>query len=64
VKLWLQQTVNVHEDEIVEKKGWLAVDLPAREAELLFNTEYFEYGSSRGDVRVGCDRYCIYEFGG
>ena len=56
VKAWLQDATAIAEDEITERKGWLALDLPAHEAERLFNAEYFEYGSSRGNVRVGCER--------
>ena len=56
VKAWLRDNTAIAEDEIVERKGWLALDLPAREAERLFNAAYFEYGGSRGNVRVGCER--------
>ena len=59
VKSWLRQAAGIHEDEINERNGWLAVDMPARKAERLFKAEYFEHGSSQGNVRVGCDRYCI-----
>lgn len=38
--------------------GWLAVDLPASQAELLLNTEFHEFESSKdGSIRIGCDSY-------
>jgi hypothetical protein len=50
----------IKDDSIVhsENKGWLALDIPAWQAENLFNTEYHEHvHSTSGQVRVGCDEY-------
>ncbi|KUJ15281.1 putative protease S8 tripeptidyl peptidase I [Mollisia scopiformis] len=58
-KNWLLSTGLFGEDEIIqyENKGWLAVDMPAKHAESLLGTEYYEYESSEGDIRIGCDEY-------
>ena len=55
---WLS-AAGVASDDISVRKGWLAVDIPANDAERLFRAEYFEHQDSHGRMRVGCDRYCI-----
>lgn len=41
-----------------ENKGWLAFDLPAWQAQDLFQTEYHEHVHAKsGNVRVGCDEF-------
>jgi len=59
VRDWLVETgvdprVIGHSDN----KGWLAADIPAKDAERLFRAELHEYENSHnGDLRVGCDSY-------
>ena len=55
VKSWLREVAGIAEDEMVLRKGWLAFDIPARQAESLFTTEYLEHEDSQGNVRVGCN---------
>jgi tripeptidyl-peptidase-1 len=49
------------EDNLIvhsENKGWIAIDIPAWQAEELFKTEYHEHEhASSGQVKVGCDEY-------
>ena len=40
-------------------KGWIGLDMPARDAERLFGTEYFEHLDTNGDVSVQCDQYHV-----
>ena len=56
VKGWLLE--RFEESDIIwyDNKGWLAVDMPARDAEMLFGTEYYEHETDNG-VRIGCDEY-------
>ncbi|KAH7336258.1 putative Tripeptidyl-peptidase sed1 [Rhexocercosporidium sp. MPI-PUGE-AT-0058] len=43
-----------------DNKGWIAIDMPAWQAEDLFHTEYYEHvHSSSGAVRVGSDEYYL-----
>jgi hypothetical protein len=59
VRDWLVAS-GIEDDSIVhsENKGWLVLDIPAWQAENLFNTEYHEHiHSTSGQVRVGCDEY-------
>lgn len=43
-----------------DNKGWLAFDIPAWQAENLFQTEYHEHvHAASGQVRVGCDEYAV-----
>lgn len=44
-----------------ENKGWLAIDMPAKHAELLFGTEYYEHMADSGEVRIGCDEVCLFD---
>ena len=59
VRSWLvasgvDDAVIIHSDN----KGWLAFDLPAWQAEELFQTAYHEHvHANSGNVRVGCDEY-------
>lgn len=59
VRAWLvasgiEDNVIVHSDN----KGWLAFDIPAWQAEEIFQTEYHEHvHANSGGVRVGCDEY-------
>lgn len=57
VREWLVAS-GIEDDAIVhsENKGWLAFDIPAWQAEDLFQTEYHEHvHSTSRQVRVGCD---------
>lgn len=57
VRAWLE-SCGVHPNEIVhsDNKGWLALNIPARQAESIFQTEYHEHEHSRsGNIRLGCD---------
>lgn len=42
-------------------KGWLAFDVPAKQAEVLFQTQFFEHTTSSGDTRLGCEEYHLPE---
>lgn len=59
VRAWLvasgiEENVIIHSDN----KGWLAFDIPAWQAEEIFQTEYHEHvHANSGNVRVGCDEY-------
>ena len=61
VKSWLLSSGLFEETDIMhyENKGWLAVDMPARHAESLFGTEYYEHETNNGAVRIGCDEYYL-----
>lgn len=61
VKNWLLSSGLFEEKDIIqyENKGWLAVDMPAKHAESLFGTEYYEHDTGKGGVRVGCDEYYL-----
>lgn len=39
-------------------KGWLAIDMPAKDAERLFSTKYYEHEAPDGQ-RIGCDEYYL-----
>lgn len=57
VRNWLIDS-GINRSSIVhsDNKAWLAMDIPARKAESLFQTEYHEHvHSDTGSVRVGCD---------
>jgi tripeptidyl-peptidase-1 len=59
VRDWLVAS-GIEDNSIVhsENKGWLALDVPAWQAEDLFRTEYHEHVHlTSGQVRVGCDEY-------
>ena len=38
-------------------RGWLGLKMAARDAELLFSTEYFEHIDEDGNLIVACDEY-------
>ncbi|KAI0120716.1 peptidase S8/S53 domain-containing protein [Xylariales sp. AK1849] len=59
VRDWLIQS-GVNESRIMpyENKGWLGVDMPVKEAEALFLTQYHEY-ERQGSLRLGCDEYSV-----
>ena len=60
VQGWLE-ACGVHPSEIVhsDNKGWLAFNIPAHQAETLFQTQYHEHEhSSSGSIRIGCDE-CV-----
>ncbi|KAF4634822.1 hypothetical protein G7Y89_g3271 [Cudoniella acicularis] len=61
VKNWLLGSGLFDESDIIhyENKGWLAVEMPAKHAEILFGTEYFEHETTQGEVRIGCDEYYL-----
>jgi tripeptidyl-peptidase-1 len=61
VKNWLLETGLVQEADILgyENKGWIAIDMPAKHAESLFGTEYYEHETKTGDIRIGCDEYYL-----
>jgi len=59
VRNWLVSS-GIEDNEIVhsDNKGWLAFDIPAWQAENLFQTEYHEHEHSEsGKVKIGCDEY-------
>ena len=57
VKEWLTSS-GIESDDVFEtEKGWLAIDLPAGDAERLLNTEYYEHEAEDGTLRIGCDQY-------
>lgn len=59
VKDWLLSS-GLNADDILhyENRGWLAIDMPARHAESLLSTKYYEYEVS-GRSRIGCDAYSL-----
>ena len=57
VREWLVAS-GIEEKSIVhsDNKGWLALNIPASQAEDLFKTEYYEHvHSTSGKVRIGSD---------
>jgi len=57
VRNWLI-SFGVEEGTIVhsENKGWIALDIPCKQAEELFDTEYYEHvHETSGHVRIGSD---------
>lgn len=57
VRQWLYEN-GIRDILSYENKGWLAVQLPARDAERLLNTTYFAYETPRG-LLLGCDQYYL-----
>lgn len=61
VRAWLvgsgiEDNIIVHSDN----KGWLAFDIPAWQAEEIFQAEYHEHvHANSGGVRIGCDEYAL-----
>ncbi|KAH9843424.1 putative protease S8 tripeptidyl peptidase I [Teratosphaeria destructans] len=58
VKAWLVDS-GIKENDILSytNKGWLAIDVPAKVAERLFSTSYYEHELGDGSRRIGCDEY-------
>ena len=59
VKEWLMAS-GIDSESIATSRnqGWLAINIPAKQAESLFNTEYYEHENAEdGTVRLGCDSY-------
>jgi hypothetical protein len=61
VKSWLLSSGVIDDSSIIEyeNKGWLAVDMPAKHAEVLLGTEFYEVEGPSGDIRIGCDEYYL-----
>lgn len=61
VKNWLIES-GIDASEILpyRNKGWLGIDLPAKHAERLFSTEYYEHELGES-TRIGCDAYYLPE---
>ncbi|KAF2722006.1 serine endopeptidase [Polychaeton citri CBS 116435] len=60
VREWLHSAGIKAEDVMhFENKGWLGVDLPVKDAERLFATQYYEHENVKGEVRLGCDEYSV-----
>ncbi|KAK5129907.1 hypothetical protein LTR08_002708 [Meristemomyces frigidus] len=55
VKKWLLQS-GFSDILPYENKGWLGVDMPAKDAERLLRTEYYEHETPNGN-KIGCDEY-------
>lgn len=49
----VNETAIAHSDN----KGWIAVNVPAKLVEDLFQSELYEYESKAGSVRLGCHEY-------
>ena len=63
VKDWLL-SAGIEESDIVhsDNKGWLAVDLPAHQAESLMQTKYTLYDhAGKGVTSMGCEEYSVPE---
>lgn len=59
VKKWLVFAgVDASSIKGYENKGWLAIDMPAWQAEELLSTEYYEHDSKDG-IRIGCEDYSL-----
>ena len=59
VKDWLILAgVEVSSIMSYENKGWLAIDMPAWQAEHLLSTEYYEHDDKDG-IRIGADEYSL-----
>lgn len=59
VKDWLVSS-GISEKDVLSytNKGWLAVDIPVKDAERLLRTTYYEHDTSDG-LRIGCDEYYL-----
>ncbi|TVY16819.1 Aorsin [Lachnellula arida] len=61
VREWLV-SAGIEDESIVhsDNKGWIALNIPASQAEDLFKTEYHEHvHSTSGKVRIGSDEYYV-----
>jgi len=61
VREWLAEVSGLDESAILQSlnKGWLAVDLPVRDAERIFLTQYHEHEDRNGHLRIACDAYSL-----
>ncbi|KAI9640533.1 hypothetical protein NHQ30_010831 [Ciborinia camelliae] len=59
VKSWLLDSDPIHPNEIIryENIGWLGVKIPAKHAETLLETLFYEFESPDGYIRIGHDAY-------
>lgn len=58
VVLWLEDHGFDGENlALSASRGWLALDMPARDAELLFSAEYYEQLDEDGSIIIACDEY-------
>jgi tripeptidyl-peptidase I len=58
IRRWLVAFTGKQDHEIVQSfnRGWIAVDLPAWQAESLMRTEFYEYYDPEDDTtRLGCE---------
>jgi tripeptidyl-peptidase-1 len=58
VRNWLSSHGIEHASES-DNKQWLAFGLPAKDAEAMLKTEYFETVTPSGHVEVSCDSYSL-----
>ena len=59
VRSWLVTYLGKNHDEVVQSfnQGWIAVNLPASQAEALMRTEYYEYFDPEDQTtRLGCEQ--------
>ena len=61
VRDWLVQSgVEARRIRQSTNKGWLALEIPAWQAEDLFLTEYYEHVNDKaGRVKIGSDEYAL-----
>lgn len=61
VKAWLVSAgISASRIKHYQNKGWLSIDMPVREAEALFHTQYHEV-EHKGTLRVGSEDYYLPE---
>lgn len=58
VRNWLSSN-GIDHATVSDNKQWLAFGIPARDAESLLQTEYFETVTANGGVEISCDRYML-----
>ncbi|KAH6647170.1 peptidase S8/S53 domain-containing protein [Truncatella angustata] len=59
VKNWLTQSgISASRIKHYQNKGWLSVDMPVREAEALFQTQYHEV-EHKGALKLGSEEYYL-----
>lgn len=61
VRSWLAEASGIEKSAILLSlnKGWLAVDMPVRDAENIFSTQYYEHTDRNGNYRIRCDAYSL-----
>lgn len=57
VKDWLHSAGVSPEHVSLGEKGWLSMNIPAKQAEALFQTKYYEHHTKDGGLRIGSDEY-------